>query len=62
MDTHIFDEAIRIRDRILDIASKHDFALRQWTSNEDSLISNFVNYSANTYIRLNLEDLSSTSE
>ncbi|KAL2726387.1 piggyBac transposable element-derived protein 4-like [Vespula maculifrons] len=39
MDTHIFDEAIRIRDRILDIASKHDFALRQWTSNEDNSLS-----------------------
>ncbi|KAL2723612.1 hypothetical protein V1477_019463 [Vespula maculifrons] len=60
MHTHVFEEVIRIRDRILDIASKDGFALRQWTSNEESLISDFVNYSANTYIRLNVEEITFT--
>ncbi|KAL2729152.1 hypothetical protein V1477_016633, partial [Vespula maculifrons] len=60
MDTHIFDDAIRIRDRILDIASKDGFVLRQWASNEKSLISDFVNYLANTCICLNLEEITFT--
>ncbi|KAF7382999.1 hypothetical protein HZH66_013401 [Vespula vulgaris] len=60
MDTHIFDDAIRIRDRILDIASKDGFVLRQWASNKKSLISDFVNYLANTCICLNLEEITFT--
>ncbi|KAL2748687.1 hypothetical protein V1477_003330 [Vespula maculifrons] len=49
--THAFSEAIKIRDEILNIASKDGFALQQWAFNEESLISDLVNCSTNIHIR-----------
>ncbi|KAF7379334.1 hypothetical protein HZH66_014705 [Vespula vulgaris] len=54
--THTFDEAIRIEDKVLDIASNDAFALQQWIFNEKNFISDFVNHSTDTYIRVDLEE------